>query len=224
MNDIKFGSISSEHIHGMFLRRWGLIFAALGLPWLPVAVVGAGVPGAAKAQESLTAAISDAERQLEDGRSTLNENTLIVARRSFESCTHQYVNDSRCFYDLGRTDSYMIQVKERQKDKKGLHQALDSPITNTERSIFCNEGSADAHALLADLYGRKIAYGGMLTGMRYGPKAEAETRRALQMDATNPRIYVVLGRRQLYSPRRGICLAGNRLWEERRFRRCQGGT
>jgi hypothetical protein len=57
MNDIKFGSISSEHIHGMFLRRSGL-FAALGLPWLPVAVVGAGVPGAAKAQESLTAAIA----------------------------------------------------------------------------------------------------------------------------------------------------------------------
>ena len=74
-------------------------------------------------------------------------------------------------------------------------------IGNTERSIVCNEGSADAHALLADLYGRKIGYSGMLTGMRYGPKAEAETRRALQLDANNPRIYVVLGRRQLYSPK-----------------------
>jgi tetratricopeptide (TPR) repeat protein len=201
MNDIRSCSISSEHIHGLFLRRWTLIFAPLGLLWLPVAVAGAGVPGAAKAQESLPAAISDAERQLEDGRSTLNENTLIVARQSFEWCTHQYVNDSRCFYDLGRTDSYVTQVKERQKDKKGLQQALDSAIRNTERSIVCNEGSADARALLADLYGRKIGYGGMLTGMRYGPKAEAETRRALQLDANNPRIYVVLGRRQLYSPK-----------------------
>jgi len=78
MNDISSGSISSEHIHGLFLRRWGLILAPLGLLWLPVAVAGEGVPGAAKAQESLPAAISDAERQLEDGRSTLNENTLIV--------------------------------------------------------------------------------------------------------------------------------------------------
>jgi tetratricopeptide (TPR) repeat protein len=41
----------------------------------------------------------------------------------------------------------------------------------------------------------------MLTGMPYGPKADAETRRALQLDANNPRIYVVLGRKQLYSPK-----------------------
>jgi hypothetical protein len=39
-------------------------------------------------------------------------------------------------------------VKERQKDKKELQQALDSAIRNTERSIVCNEESADAHALL----------------------------------------------------------------------------
>jgi Tfp pilus assembly protein PilF len=41
----------------------------------------------------------------------------------------------------------------------------------------------------------------MLTGMRLGPKAQAETDRALQLDPNDPRIYVVAGRRQLYSPK-----------------------
>jgi hypothetical protein len=81
------------------------------------------------------------------------------ARKSFEWCTHQYVNDSRCFYDLGRTDSYVIQLKERQKDKNGLQQALDSAIRNTERSIVCNEESADAHAVLVQCDEIPSSYG-----------------------------------------------------------------
>jgi tetratricopeptide (TPR) repeat protein len=155
----------------------------------------------ANAQQDQPADVREGERQLEDGRSTLDENTLVAARRIFESCTHEDVRNSRCYYDLGRTDSYMMQVRERQKNKQAVLQALDSAIDNTQRSIAFDSGFADAHALLADLYGRKIGYGGMLTGMRYGPKAEAETRRALQLDSNDPRTYVVLGRRQLYSPK-----------------------
>jgi len=41
----------------------------------------------------------------------------------------------------------------------------------------------------------------MWTGIRLGPKADTETKRALQLDPNDPRIYMVLGRRQLYSPK-----------------------
>jgi len=41
----------------------------------------------------------------------------------------------------------------------------------------------------------------MRSGMRLGPKAQAETQRALELDPNDPRIYIVIGRRQLYSPR-----------------------
>ena len=37
--------------------------------------------------------------------------------------------------------------------------------------------------------------------MRYGPRSEAETNRALQLNPNCPRAYVVLGRRCLYAPR-----------------------
>ena len=41
----------------------------------------------------------------------------------------------------------------------------------------------------------------MLTGMRLGPKAEAETQRALQLDPNCAHAYAVIGRRQLYAPK-----------------------
>lgn len=191
----------NERIGGFFRRLQRIIIPALGPGGLCVAILVAGGPQTSTAQENLQARIRDAELQLGEGRSTLNEDTLIAARRTFESCTHQNANHSRCYYDLGLTDTYLFEVRERPKDKRAMQHALNSAIDNTQHSIVLNDGSADSHALLADLYGRKIGYGGMLAGMRYGPKAEAESRRALQLDPNNPRIYVAQGRRQLYAPR-----------------------
>jgi tetratricopeptide (TPR) repeat protein len=174
-----------------------MLLVALGLACLPVA------PGcrANLAQDNLPEVLRDSESRLEEGRSTLDEKTLTTVRHIFEECVRRDANNSRCYYDLGRTDLYLFQVRQRQKDKKASERCLDSAIESTRRSIVLDDGLADAHALLADLYGNKIGYGGMLAGMRYGPKAEAETKRALQLDRNNPRAYAVLGRRQLYAPK-----------------------
>jgi len=168
---------------------------------LAVLIAAAAVPSAGIAQDSRPAFLREAERELDDGRSTLDETTLLAARRSLESCVRDDANNARCYYDLGRTDSYLAQAKERRSDKKAAQRAIDSAIENARRSIDLDDGSANAHALLADLYGRKIGYGGMLAGMRYGPKAEGEANRALQLDANNACAYVVLGRRHLYAPK-----------------------
>lgn len=201
VNDMTAVSITCQSVHSLVLRPCSVLFVAFGLACLPVVPATASALGIDKAEDNLPAVLRDYERQLEDGRSTLDENTLTAVRRIFERCVHQDVNNSRCYYDLGRTDQYLFQIKQRQKDKNGAGQSLDSAIENTRRCILLDDGMADAHALLADLYGNKIGYGGMLAGMRYGPKAEAETQRALQLDANNPRAYAVLGWRQLYSPK-----------------------
>jgi tetratricopeptide (TPR) repeat protein len=154
-----------------------------------------------QAQDRVTAIVHMAEAQLADGRTTLESRTLILARRIFEDCTRQDAKNARCYYDMGRTDSYIADIKERQKDKRAAQQTIDSAIENTRRSVAFDPEFADAHALLAELYGRKIGYGGVFTGMRIGPKAQAEMQRALQLDPNDPRIYIVIGRRQLYSPR-----------------------
>jgi tetratricopeptide (TPR) repeat protein len=154
-----------------------------------------------RGQDRFAANVATAEVQLEDARSTLDDTALVSVKQVFERCAQQHAGNSRCYYDLGRVYSYLIDAKERQKDRQGALRSLDSAIENAQRSINLDGGFADAHALLGDLYGRKIGYGGMLAGMRLGPKADEEAKRALQLDPNDPRIYVVLGRRQLYSPK-----------------------
>jgi tetratricopeptide (TPR) repeat protein len=145
--------------------------------------------------------LEDGERQLEDGRSTLDEETLMTTRRVFEECTHHDSKNALCYYNLARTDSYLGKVKEAQRDKKAAEHWLDSAIENAKHAIVINDRSSDSHALLADLYGNKIGFGGMLAGMHYGPKANAETQRAFQLDANNPHAYTVVGRKYLFAPR-----------------------
>ena len=170
-------------------------------PWLVLALFLTVAFRMSHAQGHPSATVRSAEAQLEDGRTTLDEPTLMAARHNFEDCTREDPKNSRCYYDLGRTDSYIADVRERQRDKKAAQQAINSAIENTRDSIDLNATFADAHAILAELYGKKIGYGSLFTGMRLGPKAEAETQKALEADSNDPRIYLVIGRRQLYSPR-----------------------
>jgi hypothetical protein len=139
--------------------------------YLLVAFVVAGAFRISQAEDRMPTIVRSAEAQLDDGRSNLDEGTLMTARRIFEDCTRQDANNARCYYDMGRTDSYIADVKERQRDKRAAQQTIDSAIENTRRSIDLNAGFADAHALLAELYGRKIGYGGVFTGRRSVPKS-----------------------------------------------------
>jgi tetratricopeptide (TPR) repeat protein len=146
-----------------------------------------------------SAATESAERQLEEGRSTLDEGTLIAAKKSFEECLQQNGKNPRCGYDLARAESYLNNAKEDQNDSKAAERWLDAAIESAQRTIAIDDHSSDAHALLGDLYGRKIS--GMFSGMHYGPKSEAETRRAFELNANNPRAFAVVGRKYLFSPK-----------------------
>ncbi|HLH09278.1 MAG TPA: tetratricopeptide repeat protein [Terriglobales bacterium] len=150
------------------------------------------------ASDSLSKTIQDGEHQLEDGRTTLNEQTLLAARNAFADCVHEDSKNARCYYDLARADYYLKSSRELQKDKKGAEHWLDQGITDVQQSIALNDRSADAHALLGDFYGQKIS--GMMSGMKYGPKANAETEHAFQLDPSNPQAFAVIGRKYLFAP------------------------
>ena len=166
-----------------------------------LALVMTGAFRTSHAQDTILSVLCRAAAQLTDGRANLDERTLLTTRRIFADCTRQDPKDARCYYDIGLTDLYIADVSERQGDKSAAQQRIDSAIENPRRSIDLNAGFGDAHALLAELYGRKIGYGGAFTAMRIGSKAQAETEKALELDPNDPRIYIVIGRRQLFSPR-----------------------
>ena len=112
---------------------------------------------------------------LEEGRTTLNDATLTQARDFFAKLTRQHPDNAAYFYQLARVDDYRSIAYSEHGDKKNAERALDSAIASAQQSIKLNDNSADAHSLLADLYGRKIGFGvGMFAGPKFGPKVKAE--------------------------------------------------
>src|SRR5712692_8913654 len=88
------------------------------------------------------------------------------------------------------------------KDKQAAAAAVDKAIEAVQRSIQLNDKSADAHSLLADLYGRKITLGNaMFAGPKLGPKVKEENAKAMALEEKNPRVWASLGRQYLMAPK-----------------------
>jgi tetratricopeptide (TPR) repeat protein len=115
---------------------------------------------------------------------------------------NQEPNDSQALFKLALVEGYLVDVAELRKDKKAANAALEKALEAVQRSIKLNDNSADAHSLLADLYGRKISLGnGMFAGPRFGPKVNEENKRAMALDDKNPRVWASAGRQYLMTPK-----------------------
>ena len=142
--------------------------------------------------------LRDGNRQLEEGRTLLSAPILTAARSSFESCLRIGAKNAACAYGLARAAHDLNQSAEYAHDSGAAKHWLDVAIEDAQKAVALDDRSADAHALLADLYGAKIS--GPISGMRYGPKANAECARALQLDPHNAQAFAVTGRKYLYAP------------------------
>lgn len=147
------------------------------------------------ADDSLPAAI-------ELARKARDEKQLLSLKAQLEQQVAQNANDAVLFLDLARVQEYLADVYEMRKDKKGTVAAIDKAIEAALHSIQLNDKSAEAHSLLADLYGRKISLGnGMFAGPKFGPKVKEENARAMALDDKNPRVWSSLGRQYLMAPK-----------------------
>jgi tetratricopeptide (TPR) repeat protein len=140
----------------------------------------------------------EGERRLEEGRTTLDAAALTTAKNSLAECVHLDPKNAQCEFDLARTESYLVVAENIAKRADASKQWLDAAISDAQKAIAINDHFAEAHALLADLYGEKIT--GMMSAMHYGPKANAETARALQLDPNSALAYAVQGRKFFFTP------------------------
>ena len=145
--------------------------------------------------------LAEGLRLLEEGRTTLAENTLNEARDYFLKLTQKNAGSAIYFYELARVDQYRCSAGEMRKDSKAAMAAMESAIAEALQAIRLNEASADEHSLLADLYGQHIGLGGFMAGARFGPKVSAENKRAMELDANDPRVLASLGRQYLMAPK-----------------------
>jgi tetratricopeptide (TPR) repeat protein len=168
------------------------LLALLAMATFCLAPVGSVLASAA--DDPLAAAMAAA-------RKTHDEAQLQSLKKQLEENITRNASDALTYYDLARVQSYLMDVYEMRRDKRAAGAAVDKAIEAAQRSIQLEEKSADAHSLMADLYGRKIAYGGMFAGARFGPKVGEENKRAMALDDKNPRVWASLGRQYLMAPK-----------------------
>jgi len=138
---------------------------------------------------------------LEEARTTMAEKTLNDARDHFLGLTRKNATSAIYFYELARVDQYRCSAAQLRKGNKAAMAAMESAISEAIEAIKLNEASADEHSLLADLYGQRIGLGGFMAGAHFGPKVAAENKRALELDANDPRVLASLGRQYLMAPK-----------------------
>ena len=141
-----------------------------------------------------------AEQQLREGETSWNIAALTSAQATFAACARGNRSDivDRCYYDLARADRYLNLAEVSAHDTRAAKQWLTRALIASQEAVARDPRSADAHALLADIYGSSID--GMFSGMKYGPKADDQTAEALRLDPHNPQAWAVLGRKYLYAP------------------------
>lgn len=154
------------------------------------------VPGSLRADDaSLRASLKTAQKTHEEGR-----------LQSLEAQLGQEISrdpqDASAYLDLAKVNAYLADVFEMRKDKNKEKAAVDRAIELAEHAIQLNDKSAEAHSLLADLYGRKIGLGAaMFAGPKFGPKVKQENAKALALDQKNPGVWASLGRQYLLAPK-----------------------
>src|SRR6267378_4561767 len=151
---------------------------------------------------SVSAADDPLGAAVEAARKTHDEKQLQSVKAQLEQMIAQNPNDAGLYLDLTKVQEYFLDVYETRKDKKASGEAVDKAIDADQRSIQLNDKSADAHSLLADLYGRKLSLGNaMFAGPKFGPKVKEENAKAMALDDKNPRVWASLGRQCLMAPK-----------------------
>ena len=169
---------------------------------LTVAYVALLSVAAPRAPASAFAADDSLGAAVEAARKSHDEKQLQSLKTQLEQKVAQNPNDAGIYLCLARVQEYLLDVYEMRKDKKAAGETVDKAIDAAQRSIQLSGKSADAHSVLADLYGRKISLGSaMFAGPKFGPKVKEENAKALALDDKNPHVWASLGRQYLMTPK-----------------------
>jgi len=150
------------------------------------------------AQMSVEKVIIQGKKQLVEGTNNWNESTIINARSLFERLKMQKDKLDLVYYYIGLADYRLASGYFLQQDPKA-QQFLDDGIKNLELALKENKKLADAHALLASLYGQKIGLEPALA-MTLGPQSWVSMENAQKLESKNPRVLMLQATSTFYAP------------------------
>jgi tetratricopeptide (TPR) repeat protein len=126
---------------------------------------------------------------LSEGVTAGNGSTVARARSLFERATDAGARAALSRYYLGLASYRLVDLVA---DEDRGADFMEDAQAQLETVLDLRPEWAEADALLSGIYGRK-AERGMLSGMRYGPKANQALTRAKERAPNNPRVLLMEG-------------------------------
>lgn len=146
--------------------------------------------------QSLDALLAEGIKHLDHATTTGTVSELQAARVELERLTKADTLTAFSNYYVGLA-SYRL--ANRDTDRKDSY--LDDAETHLRRALQNRPDWAEAQAVLSGVYGQKAA-GGMISGMRFGPKAGRVLEAARASAPQNPRVLLMEGISFFKKPRR----------------------
>jgi len=141
--------------------------------------------------------IIQGKQKIEAAYSAWDKAAMLEARAQFERPEESWLTN----YYIAYCDYRLISYEFGQNDKQSAKQFINDAILRLNRCLDAKPDCADAYALLASIYGNKIALNPWL-GIWYGPKAGKLMEQAFATDPNNPRVHLLNGISTLYTPER----------------------
>lgn len=140
-------------------------------------------------------------KMIEKAEVTLLEEDIKTAQKAVEEVLQKEPDHFLKKYFLAKIYHLWGIFYDVRQDKKVTKFHLEKALSETKASINLNDQFSDAYRLAADLYGWLIDLkGAMFWGPFYSPKANSFLKKAEELDANNPEVYLAQGRKYLYTP------------------------
>lgn len=177
------------------------------LSFLVVALVACGstTPMAplSSGTSSLAPSVADslvlqAKTLIREGNNVGSVDSLRRARALAKRATGGSAHPALAHYYAALADFRMINLFPDDAEAK-REQVIQDGISHLKRAVDLDAQMADAWALLAGCYGRMMGINPM-QGMSLGPKANKAMEKATTLAPENPRVWIVSGTQDFYTP------------------------
>lgn len=182
-----FDPMTLDALHHAFMPRFHQLRRSLA--WLVAIVLLLGVGAVPAAAQSADSLIIRGKTLLHEGNNVADLDQIAEARSLFARAIEDDSRAALAHYYVARADDRLANYLMQQDEDRALDR-INSAIDHLETATELEPEFADAYALLASMYGRKIALK-PLVGMILGPKSDRVLDKAKELAPDNPRIVYI---------------------------------
>jgi tetratricopeptide (TPR) repeat protein len=136
---------------------------------------------------------------IDDGFDAGTVDKLRQAASLFKRAANGDSHTALAHYYAGFAHKRIVEIAGQDDEELALKH-LDTSIDHLEKAVEADDEFAEAHALLASVYGQKLGHKPQL-GMVLGPKTSKTMERAKKLAPDNPRVVMMQATSDLFTPK-----------------------